>query len=72
MGHSEARVIMMENVEEFQTWGPLRKDGRPDPVQKGRTFRSFVNALKVHGYSVEWKELRACDYGAPTIRKGCS
>lgn len=63
------RVIMMENVEEFQTWGPLRKDGRPDPVQKGRTFRSFVNALKVHGYSVEWKELRACDYGAPTIRK---
>ncbi|MCY9198091.1 DNA cytosine methyltransferase [Bacillus atrophaeus] len=63
------RVIMMENVEEFQTWGPLRKDGRPDPLQKGRTFRSFVNALKIHGYHVEWKELKACDYGAPTIRK---
>ncbi|WP_243767574.1 DNA cytosine methyltransferase [Paenibacillus agricola] len=41
----------------------------PDPMQKGRTFNSFVNALKRHGYNVEWRELRACDYGAPTIRK---
>ncbi|MCT8978289.1 DNA cytosine methyltransferase [Clostridium sp. CX1] len=62
------RVIMLENVEEFKTWGPL-KDGRPDPKQKGRTFNSFVNALKRHGYQVDWRELRACDYGAPTIRK---
>lgn len=67
------RVIMLENVEEFKTWGPLikDKDGNmiPDPAQKGRTFKSFVNALKRHGYDVEWRELRACDYGAPTIRK---
>lgn len=63
------RVIMLENVEEFKTWGPLLKDGRPDPKQKGRTFNCFVNALKRYGYQVEWKELRACDYGAPTIRK---
>ncbi|WP_432806911.1 DNA cytosine methyltransferase [Paenibacillus camelliae] len=67
------RVIMLENVEEFQTWGPLKKDEKgdyyPDPAQKGRTFNSFVNALKRLGYQVEWKELRACDYGAPTIRK---
>lgn len=62
------RVIMLENVEEFKTWGPL-KDGKPDPKQKGREFNSFVNALKRHGYQVEWRELRACDYGAPTIRK---
>ncbi|MCY8284920.1 DNA cytosine methyltransferase [Bacillus inaquosorum] len=63
------RVIILENVEEFQTWGPLTKDGMPDPEKKGSTFRSFVRALQRHGYKVEWKELRACDYGAPTIRK---
>jgi DNA (cytosine-5)-methyltransferase 1 len=62
------RVIILENVEEFKTWGPVI-DGQPDPNQKGRTFNSFVNALKRQGYKVDWKELRACDYGAPTIRK---
>jgi len=63
------RVIMLENVEEFKTWGPLTEDGYPNLKQKGRTFNSFVNALKRHGYQVEWREMRACDYGAPTIRK---
>jgi DNA (cytosine-5)-methyltransferase 1 len=67
------RVIMLENVEEFTTWGPLliEQDGnaRPDPAQKGRTFNSFINALRRQGYQVDWRELRACDYGAPTIRK---
>lgn len=63
------RVIMLENVEEFKTWGPLLKDGMPDPDKKGRTFQAFVNALQRQGYQVEWRELRACDYGAPTIRK---
>lgn len=91
------RVIMLENVEEFKTWGPVipltyKNTGRiikiddtlaergeivppeemkmmPDPKQKGRTFKSFINALKRHGYEVEWRELKACDYGAPTIRK---
>jgi DNA (cytosine-5)-methyltransferase 1 len=62
------RVITLENVEEFTTWGPLI-DNRPDPKRKGRTFHAFVNALKRYGYQVEWRELRACDYGAPTIRK---
>ncbi|MCM3746552.1 DNA cytosine methyltransferase [Paenibacillus pasadenensis] len=62
------RVIMLENVEEFKTWGPLL-DGMPDPKHKGRTFNCFVNALKRLGYKVDWRELRACDYGAPTIRK---
>jgi len=63
------RVIMLENVEEFKTWGPLLIDGKPDPKQKGRTFNAFINALKRQGYQVQYKELRACDYGAPTIRK---
>lgn len=103
------RVIILENVEEFKTWGPLiaQKDkdtGRllkkvpycgdddrvlyevvvsepgevvppelqvlvPDPKRKGHTFNSFVNALRYQGYHVDWRELRACDFGAPTIRK---
>jgi DNA (cytosine-5)-methyltransferase 1 len=62
------RVIMLENVEEFKTWRPII-DGQPDPKQKGRTFNCFVNALRRQGYEVEWREMKACDYGAPTIRK---
>ncbi|MGI2201075.1 DNA cytosine methyltransferase [Shewanella baltica] len=94
------RVMMLENVEEFKTWGPLigidTKDQRPDPDRKGETFNAFVSMLSTGidadhpalaecvetlglldtaklinglGYKVEWRELRACDYGAPTIRK---
>ncbi|NOZ67987.1 MAG: DNA cytosine methyltransferase [Deferribacteres bacterium] len=67
------RIIILENVEEFVTWGPLvkKEDGNhyPCPKRKGQTFKVFVNALKKHGYDVNWRELRACDYGAPTIRK---
>ena len=105
-------VIMLENVEEFQTWGPLRakrdeKTGRvlvkdfsdrvdinqkkgkprlrvaepgeivpfklqamePDPKRKEKTFRKFVNALRNLGYEVDYRELVAADYGAPTMRK---
>ena len=66
------RVIILENVEEFQQWGPLIKTENGDvpcPARKGSTFRKWVRALKKLGYQVEWKELRACDYGTPTIRK---
>ncbi|GGC70419.1 DNA cytosine methyltransferase [Chelatococcus reniformis] len=63
------RVVILENVEEFQDWGPLLDDGRPCPVHKGATFKQFVAAFEGAGYVVEWRELRACDYGAPTIRK---
>lgn len=95
------RVMMLENVEEFKTWGPLQADGeRPDPARAGETFAAFLGMLgagveKEHpaleevceflqidrqspaaqqlsdglGYTVEHRELRACDYGAPTIRK---
>lgn len=73
VGQVRPRVIMLENVEEFTTWGPLIADEngdlRPDPTKKGMTFRSFVNALQYQGYTVEWRELRAADYGTPTIRK---
>lgn len=91
------RCIGLENVEEFQDWGPLDSDGKPIKAEKGRTFRAFVDALstglakdhpdlqeiyetlgadfpidRLHaglGYKVEWRVLRACDYGTPTIRK---
>lgn len=63
------RVIILENVEEFKTWGPLLENGQPCPKKRGKTFKAFVNALKRQGYRVDWRELRACDYGAPTIRK---
>jgi DNA (cytosine-5)-methyltransferase 1 len=66
-------VIMLENVEEFKDWGPLveRDDGAMVPCldRKGLTFKRWVRELKKLGYAVEWRELRACDYGAPTIRK---
>ncbi|WP_142847063.1 DNA cytosine methyltransferase [Telmatospirillum sp. J64-1] len=67
--HIRPRVICLENVEEFQSWGPLLEDGAPCPERKGETFRQWVGELKRLGYRVEWRELRACDYGAPTIRK---
>ncbi|MDF7627666.1 DNA cytosine methyltransferase [Erwiniaceae bacterium L1_55_4] len=95
------RVVMLENVEEFKTWGPLlESEERPDPARAGETFAAFVGMLSTGvpadhpaldevcdflqigrhspdarrlvaglGYAVEYRELRACDYGAPTIRK---
>ncbi|EAO5055214.1 DNA cytosine methyltransferase [Salmonella enterica] len=95
------RVMMLENVGEFRTWGPLLAgEMRPDPERTGETFEAFVGMLTtgipanhpalaecceflkidIHseqamrlinglGYTVEYRELRACDYGAPTIRK---
>ena len=95
------RVMMLENVEEFKTWGPLlAAEMRPDPERVGETFRAFVGMLTTGipvnhpalaecceflelspdsdqakrliaglGYEVDYRELRACDYGAPTIRK---
>ncbi|MGE0289667.1 MAG: DNA cytosine methyltransferase [Bradyrhizobium sp.] len=63
------RVIMLENVEEFEDWGPLTADGKPCPVRKGWTFQRWVEQLERVGYVVDWRQLRACDYGAPTIRR---
>jgi DNA (cytosine-5)-methyltransferase 1 len=63
------RVIILEHVEEFQTWGPLLPDGKPDPERRGFTFRRWMRELRSAGYEVEMRELRACDYGAPTTRR---
>lgn len=63
------RVIILENVEEFKTWGPIDENGYPVKEWSGEEFGRFVSSLRSLGYAVEWKELRACDYGAPTIRK---
>lgn len=62
------RVIMVENVEEFITWGPVRK-GKPVRKKSGQTFRQWVKQLRDLGYTVEWRNPVAADYGAPTIRK---
>jgi DNA (cytosine-5)-methyltransferase 1 len=63
------RVIILENVSEFETWGPLGKDGKPNKKKAGQTFRQWVSELRDQGYEVEWKHLTCADYGAPTIRK---
>lgn len=96
-GTVHPRIISMENVVEFMTWGPLaaardkktgrvlKKDGTvaapgervayqeqqlvPDKRRAGETFRQFVKELRELGYTVEWRELTACDYGAPTTRR---
>ena len=62
-------IIMLENVEEFRDWGPVTAEGKPCPDRKGKTFEQWTGELKRLGYRMEWRELRACDYGAPTIRK---
>ena len=63
------RVIMLENVEEFKTWGPLNRSHRPIKAKQGVTFKKFVSQLQDLGYQVEFRELVAADYGAPTMRK---
>lgn len=59
----------LENVEEFEYAAPLDGNGVPIADQKGREFKRFVRALRSLGYRVDWKTLKACDYGAPTSRK---
>ncbi|WP_185983011.1 DNA cytosine methyltransferase [Aureimonas mangrovi] len=62
-------VIILENVEEFRTWGPLCNEGKPIPEMRGLIFEQWMKRLRKAGYRCQWRELRACDYGAPTIRK---
>lgn len=63
------RVIMLENVEEFKTWGPLNRRHHPIKSKQGKTFNQFVQQLQKLGYEVQFNELTAADYGAPTMRK---
>ena len=67
-GTVKPRVIILENVEEFQTWGPVRK-GKPMKSRRGETFRKWKEQLQALGYEIDHRELVAADYGAPTIRK---
>lgn len=68
-GKVRPRIIMLENVEEFKTWGPLNRSHRPIKAKQGVTYRKFVSQLEELGYMVESRELVAADYGAPTKRK---
>lgn len=67
-GMVRPRVIILENVEEFKTWGPIRK-GKPVKSKQGQTFEKWLAQLKALGYDIEYRELVAADYGAPTSRK---
>lgn len=67
-GTVRPRVIILENVEEFTTWGPVRK-GKPIKSKQGQTFQKWLSQLEALGYQVEYRELVAADYGAPTTRK---
>ena len=62
-------VIIMENVEEIQQWGPLDENGRPIPERKGEEYQKFISSMKTLGYAFDSRELVAADYGAPTTRK---
>lgn len=62
-------VIIMENVEEIQKWGPLDEMGHPVKEREGEDYRRFINAMKSLGYQFDSRELVAADYGAPTTRK---
>lgn len=62
-------VIIMENVEEIQQWGPLDPSGHPIPERKGEDYKKFIAAMKSLGYVFDSRELVAADYGAPTTRK---
>lgn len=68
-GMVHPRVIMLENVEEFKTWGPLNRKRHPIKSKQGKTFEKFVQQLTELGYEVQYRELIAADYGAPTMRK---
>lgn len=68
-GQGAPAVIMLENVEEFRQWGPLDEHGKPIKERRGEEFDLWVRRIRKQGYKVEWRELRACDYGVPTSRK---
>lgn len=62
-------VILVENVREFETWGPLGSNGRPLARRKGEVFHAWKSALEALGYRVDWRVLCAADYGDPTTRR---
>ena len=65
----KVKRLIVENVPEFQNWGPLDDDGHPVKEAKGETFKAFIAAIRSLGYTVEWRVLNAANYGDPTIRR---
>lgn len=65
----DIKNVLIENVPEFMSWGPLGTNGRPLKTKKGKTFLAFINALESLGYVVKYQVLNAADYGDPTTRK---
>lgn len=63
------RIIFLENVTEFQKWGPLGPDGRPCKARMGTTFNRWVKRLQKLGYAVDYRVIDASEYGAPTRRR---
>jgi DNA (cytosine-5)-methyltransferase 1 len=66
--------IMIENVVEFMSWGPLDGNGKPLSRRNGEDFMRWCNEITSKGYWNEWKELNSADYGAYTSRNrlfGC-
>jgi DNA (cytosine-5)-methyltransferase 1 len=61
--------VIIENVPEFQTWGPLGVDRRPLPSKRGHLFNAWIEQIRAMDYRVEYKVLNCADYGAPTTRK---
>jgi len=66
--HTRAPMFILENVPEFRKWGPLDANDRPIKEREGEYFNAFVADLELQGYRVEWRDLVAADYGAPTTR----
>jgi DNA (cytosine-5)-methyltransferase 1 len=67
--HTRPDIIFVENVPEIRTWGPLDDEGQPITEKKGKSFNHWIWSLKRYGYKVEYRLLKACDYGAPTSRE---
>jgi DNA (cytosine-5)-methyltransferase 1 len=67
--HARPRIVVLENVPEFVTWGPLLPDGTPNKARRGETFGAFIREWKRYGYHVEWRTLVAADHDTPTNRK---
>ena len=65
----DIKRLIIENVPEFETWGPLGADNRPIPEQRGSFFAMFIGSLRGCGYDVDWRVCNAADYGAPTTRR---
>lgn len=61
--------ILIENVKEFQSWGPLGVNGMPLKSRRGETFKAFINAITSLGYKVDFRVLNAANYGDPTTRE---